>query len=377
MINVMRVIPNIGMGGAEKRMAALLSVMDKSRFNFSVCALQDKNRDFLVEKLLKAGVKFYNIGMRSALDLGAVFRLVDIMKTEKIDILHTHMFPGNTAGKLAGIIAGVPVIVGNEHNVDDWKKPWHLLVDRMLFSRTDRVIMVSEKVKEFYIKHAGYKREKTVVIYNGVEDIKEPPEETRLGIRRKYGFEEGDLVCGTAARYIPQKGMEIILRAAESLRDIKGIKFMLIGEGPLKRQYLDFIREKGLEGKITVEDVKPDIYNYISAFDIVLLTSYREGFSNFIIEAGSLGKPVIATDVGGNGEAVKDGESGFIIKTGDPAALREKIMYFWNDRAAAVRFGAKGRDIVKNTFSLDRMAKDTENLYLELTGNLNKRGGGA
>jgi len=375
MIKVMRVIPNLGMGGAEKRMAALLSVMDKNKFCFSVCALQDKNKDFLVRQLSNAGVKFFNAGMRSALDLGAVFRVADIIKSENIDILHTHMFPGNTAGKLAGIIAGVPVIVGNEHNVDDWKHPWHFMVDRLLLKKTDKVIMVSEKVREFYIAKAGYKREKTVVIYNGVEDIPETSAETRREIREKYGFKEEDLVCVTAARYIPQKGIELILSAAESLRDIRGIKFILLGEGPLRDKYLEFIREKNLEDKITVEDVKPDIYSYISSGDVVLLTSYREGFSNFIIEAGALGKPVIATDVGGNGEAVEDGVSGFIIKPGDASMLREKILYFWNNRSRAAEFGAAGRDTVRRKFTIRKMAEETEKLYLALAEKINKRGG--
>ena len=234
-INVLRVVSNLGTGGVQRRLVSLIPYINNEKFNISVCSFKDGP---LKKTLTKAGYKVFIVPRRFKFDPICIIRLIKIIKLQKIHIVHTHTHKPNTTARIAAILAGVPIIIANEHNVDEWKSPFQKLIDRFLSHFTDRIIVVSKAVQKFY-QSIGIPSGKFHLIYNGVELKKFNNKKIREAKRKELGIDEETCVIGTAGRIHPQKGHEFLIEAAEKLLiEYKSLLFLIIGEGYLKEKLI-------------------------------------------------------------------------------------------------------------------------------------------
>ncbi|MFH1904554.1 MAG: glycosyltransferase [bacterium] len=366
-IRILRIVSNLGVGGVQKRMVSLLPKLNKEKYDIIVCSFKSGE---LRRCLEQSGILVKIVPRRFKFDPVCIYRLYSIMKKENIDIVHTHCHKPNTTGRIAAKLASVPVIIANEHNVDSWKGGWQLTLDKWFAAYSDKIIAVSEAVKNFYIENANILANRFEVIYNGVDlDFWQkniPSQKVILEKKAKLGLLQGDKVIVAIGRLHPQKGHEYLLRAARKIiLKMGNLKFLIVGDGPMKESLESLSERLGIKENIVFTGNREDIKDMLYLSDLSVISSIREGFSNVVLEAMACEKPVVATDVGGNKEIIIDGENGFIVPSRDEDALADKMLTLAGNEELTIRMGLAAKETVKS-FSLSRMIHKTEKLYEEL-----------
>ena len=365
-VKILRVIPSLEMGGVERTLTSILPRLDKKKYKVYLCCLF--KRDKLADTMESLNIPIIKFKMRARLDFDGkyiigILRLAYLMKKMQIDIVHTHLYRANIAGRIAAKLAGVPVIIANEHNIDSWKKFPQKLNDRVLAGITNKIIVVSNAVKNFYINKIGIPEDKITTIYNGV-DI--PKFQTHVDINKKkkeFGIKSSEKVITIIGRLHQQKGHCYFLKAAQIIVKKKpNVKFLIVGDGPLGSQLRDMSNDLKISKNVIFAGLRNDIPQILAMSDISVLTSLREGFSITVLESMAAGKPVIATNVGGNSEIIEHGKTGFIIQPKSPEDMALYSLNLINNQELAKRMGQEAEKRVLN-FSIDRMVEKTEDLY--------------
>lgn len=330
-------------------------------------------------RLLKErGIKVYNIDTRRTFRLDSAIKLAQLIKTESIDLIHSHTPLGGTVlSRLAGCLTGVPVIT-HSHLPDNMRK--NSLIRRYQFllnwftSRLlscVKIIAVSGWVKDEIIKQ-GVIAEKISVIYNGIDLNNNGVRKNPLEIRKEFGLKESQQIVGQVSRLCESKGQHILIEAARKvIKEKPGTVFMLIGEdleqgGEYKNKLKALAENLGLSGKIIFTDYRPDIRDLMHALDLFVLPSLIEGLPVVILEAMAEKKPVISTSAAGNPEVVIDGETGTLISPEDPDKLADAILYHLNNPEMSEKMGEKGYDRARQFFSLPQMLNKVMDAYKEV-----------
>ncbi len=166
-INVWEVIATLDIGGAEKQLVQLVRNLDREKYNITVCCLTRGGP--LLPVIGKMGIEVIVLNKRSKFDFFVIFRLAGLLRKKKTDLVHTYMFTSNTFGRIAAILARIPVIISSERNVDSWKKWYHKAIDRFLSRFTDQIIANAHAVRRFYIEKIGISPKKILTVYNGID----------------------------------------------------------------------------------------------------------------------------------------------------------------------------------------------------------------
>lgn len=366
-IKILRVVTWLPVGGVEKRLVKILPLLNEAPFEFRVLCLREKGA--LAPELEKSGIKVDLIPFKSRLDPFALKKFVKYLKEEKFHLIHSHMYRSNVPATIAGRIAGVPVIVSQIHNVDTWQTFRQVWMDRFLCRYRAGLIAVSEEVKRDVVKVLRVPEEFCRVIYNGVsvENFENVKRDRR--VFGEAGIGENDVVVVMVSRLVEQKNPDIALKAfSEIVKKRPDAHLVFAGGGNMKNQLKALVEEKGLGGNIHFLGTRPDIAEILAASDIFTLPSSKEGFSNAILEAMASGLPVVVSDVGGNGEAVVDGESGFILPPGDAGVLKDKLLFLIENGERRLAMG-RAANLRAKEFSLDNMRNSVRQYYLSLLKN--------
>jgi glycosyltransferase involved in cell wall biosynthesis len=367
MANILRIITWLPVGGIEQKLVAILPMIHASgKHRVRLCCLRERGP--LADDLEKAGVPVEVVPFRSRWDMRAIRRLIGLMKEWQIDVVHSHMYRSNVPGTVAARFARVPVTISQLHNVDTWETRRQKWVDRSLMRWRDAVVCVSEAVRRDAIARIGLSKEKARVIYNGVDinRFASPSPEAGARVRTEWGLPDGAVVALMLSRLHPQKNPLGLLEAFGRVAGMAPrLHLVYAGDGPQREELLGEIQRRGLSGRVHAVGVRRDIPDVLAAADFCVLPSFKEGLSNTILESMAASKAMLCTDVGGNGEIVIPGETGFIEQAGDIEALAHSLQRLANDAALRQVFGEAARRTVKR-FSLERMAQDTMELYEEL-----------
>jgi glycosyltransferase involved in cell wall biosynthesis len=277
------------------------------------------------------------------------------------------MYRSNIPGTIAARLAGVPVRLGQIHNVDGWDNGRQVMLDRAVARLRSGTIAVSRAVQQDVMARLGQPEERVPILYNGVDTDRFQPRPTvGDGIRRDLGVLDSQVLFLVPARLHPQKNPLGVLDAFHRLGAGDRARLVFAGGGKLEAQRRAKVAELRMENQVTILGNRDDMDALYQAADVVVLSSFREGFSNAVVEALACGKPVVGSDVGGNREAVDRPEVGWIHPPGEPEALLrdlEEALAAGRDglarRAAACR--RRGED-----FSLDAMVEQTHRLYARL-----------
>jgi len=360
---IVQVIPTLVRGGAEKQLVLLARGLSRAEFDVHVVTLTAGGP--LREDLDEAGIPVTSINKRWKLDPGALQRLTRELKRLKPDLVHTWLFAANAYGRAAALRAGVPHLVGAERCVDLWKA-WHeLAIDRYLARRSDRVVVNSSGVRDFYVGK-GIAADKFTVIPNGV-----PPapasDVTREALLAELNLPANSRLMGAVGRLWPQKRIKDLIWAADILKVIRNdLHLLVIGDGPqadLLRQY----RHKcQIDDRVHFLGQRNDVPRLMPHFDVLWLGSAYEGQPNSVMEAMSAGVPVVATDIPGTRDLVVPGETGYLVPVGDCAAFARQTELILNDVELARRLGTAARERMLREFSVDRMVERHAALYREL-----------
>lgn len=360
-IRVALCIDTVGDEAGTERYAAEVAVrLSRPEFDVHLCCLADSAR--LRELAECCAVRVFPLtrvfrpdGLRN---VRALRRYLD---EQPIDILHTFMPKATIAGVLAAR-GRVKAVVTSRRNLGYWYTPGYRLLFRWLNRSTTRVLANSEGVKKLTVEAERIAPEKVDVLYNGV-DVRR----FAAGEADRCGIAEGLRIVGIVANYRAVKDHALFLRAARTVAAAApDTAFLLAGKGPLRAELGELARELGIGGRVFFSDGKGEVAAYLRAMSVGCLSSRSEGFSNAILEYMAAGLPVVATDVGGNGEAIEDGATGYLVRSREPNEFAAAILRLLEDEGKRAEMGRRGQQRCRERFDLEGAVRRQEEYYRSL-----------
>lgn len=358
-------------GGTETHLADVAAHLSREKFNCLISAF-DSNRGPFVRKIEKnTPVVCIPVGRFYGFDgIFKAIRLRNLIRNNHIDIVQTFHFKSDTYGVLVSKLSGVHKIISSRRDLGDLKKPRHFMLNRLINPFIDHFIMVCNSVGEAVQRDEGVPGEKMTTIYNGVDLSRFPlyGNSESVPLKRKLGMHDGTFVIGSIAYFRPEKAYHIFFEAIEKLQSsMDDWAVLILGDGPLENYFKKQCKEMGIDRHVKFMGSVLDVPQYISLMDVVcLVPNQNEGFSNAILEAMTLKKPIIATHVGGNAEAIEDGETGIMIPPDNSQMLTDAILKLYKDVDLRKRMGERGRERIEKHFVLEDMLGKMERLYLQV-----------
>ena len=375
-VNVTYVVGSLRDGGTERQVLELIRHLDRRQFEPSLVAMEDSNLDRangLVEAPYTMGIpeagnsRWYGRSLSLA---GAVRRVSQYLRGQQADIVHAFLPGPSIVATAAGRLAGVPLIIGSRRSLASHYRAASRVAgwaDTVAFHLAHFNLGNSRAVSREMVDVGGCPAQKCGTIYNGVDTLRFRPN-LSSGLRQQMGWSQDEVVFGMVANFRPCKGHREFVQAAAIIAQRRPeARFVMAGaDGGEKDSILRQVENLHLSHVVRTLDSDPCPEKIFAALDICVCTSHAEGFSNVLLEAMACGKPVIATQVGGNPEAIRHGESGFLVPEGEPqmvAGIAERLLL---DEGLRRTIGMNGRMWVERTFSLKTMVRAHENLYREL-----------
>jgi glycosyltransferase involved in cell wall biosynthesis len=361
--HVVHVIGSLRTGGAERQVVNYLLAADQTEFRHSVVCLTDRG-DFapVVEA---AGVPVHVRRVRFRHFPTSLAGFVRWLRHERVHVVHTHMHSAALWGRLAGELAGVPVLVTTEHGKELWKKPHQILVDRWLARSTWRHFAVSRDGMNIRMKRERISADRIELVPNGVPlpDLGDQ-ERANASIRAELGIVAGRPVVGSVGRIVEAKAYPDLLDAVDVVRKRHpDVCWLQIGDGPLRDDLAALVREKRMSDNVIMAGRRENISQLLAALDVWVMSSIREGLPVALLEAMAAARPIVATDVGGIPDAVTDGESALLVPPGDPTLLANGILRLLSDSDTASRLGAAARHRAEVDYSIESVARRIEQTY--------------
>lgn len=377
-VRILNVVPTLMCGGTEHQFMALGRLLDRTRFDLEFACLRKWGP--FVEELAdrKIPLQEYQVStFRSVQALAQQARLARHISRRGIQIVHAYNFYGNVfAIPPARLVA--PVVIASIRDRAPYLTAMQKRVQRYACQFADCVLVNADAVRDWLIGE-GYNPANIVVIRNGVDlsRFDGPPEDQR--IRQEFGFSPDTPLVTVVSRLTRLKGIENFLEAAAALTPrYPDARFLIVGEtSPHDRPYLkeltDLAERLGVADRVTFTGLRSDVAALLASATVAVMPSLNEALSNVLLESMAAGAPVVATRVGGTPEALIDGETGLLVEPGDSAAIATAVARLLDDRELATRLGRSARALIADEFSVDRMVRSTEQLYLSLLAKKQKQ----
>jgi glycosyltransferase involved in cell wall biosynthesis len=371
-VNVLELIGSFEQGGSERQAVQLSRNLEGDK-NFKVFIGCLERRGALLSEIdWQRPENIPEFRLSSFYDLNfanQIRRCSQYIRANDIKLVHTHDFYTNIFGMLSAYLAGIPCRVASKRETFS-KTKVQTMVERNSFRLAHKIVANAEAVKRFLLEN-GVSEEKTAVIYNGVNISRfESSERSQGELFWRLGLsisQQTQLVTIVANLRSDVKNHSMFLRSAKEVsQTVDSAEFIIAGEGELLGNVRDEANALGINNKVHFVGSIKDVSGLLSASDVCVLSSRSEGFSNAILEYMASGKPVVATRVGGAAEAIIEGETGFVVETGDTSLMSRRITQLLQSPGMARRLGENGRLRVKKQFSLEAQLEKTKELYEEL-----------
>ncbi|MFQ6114781.1 MAG: glycosyltransferase [bacterium] len=369
-IKILQIVDGFRMGGAENKLWELIGHLDRDKFQSMVANVGPSGP--LENRFVDLGLPVVQCQRKHSFDISPLFKLRKIMIEHQIDIVQTTLFWADFIGIVAAKMARVPVIISWEtvtHDRDPYHYKWQRRAGYKIATQfVDRIVAVSNEIKESLIRRRGLPEELIHVIHYGVDLEKFFPNGTSVALRQELGFRDGEVTLAVIARLEKVKGHQYFIQAFHQLAQRhRNVSTIFVGSGSELGNLENMVHEAGLDGRIRFLGIRKDVSEILNAIDILVLPSIAgEGLPNVVLEAMACGKPVIATTVGGTGEAIRHGENGFLVPPGDVTALEKAIEKIISERDKIPWYGNRARSIAEHEFSLQKQITSFENLYNSL-----------
>ncbi|ATE60938.1 TIGR03088 family PEP-CTERM/XrtA system glycosyltransferase [Thauera sinica] len=373
---VMHLVYSFDVGGLENGVVNLINRMPPERFRHMVVALT-KCAPAFCERVTRADVDFVSLHKPPGQGFKLYPALYRLFRQHRPAILHSRNLAALEA-VVPARAAGVPVRLHGEHGWEEsdprgTRRKFRVL-RRLYRPFVTHYVALSGDLERYLVRAVGVPPGRVTRICNGVDTIRFRPAEEGRTLIAGCPFDAPDRVLiGTVGRLQAVKDQVTLVRAfaqavAQHAPGSERACLVIAGDGPLRAQVEAEVRAAGLGGRIWLAGERKDVPELMRGLDIFVLPSISEGISNTILEAMASGLPVVATDVGGNGELVAAGETGALVPASDPAAMARALSDYAADAALRQSHGAAGRRRVEQGFSLDGMVARYMDLYARLAG---------
>jgi len=368
---VLNVVPTLMCGGTENQFMALARTLDRTRFDVEFACL--RRWGGFVEELEQRNIPLTEYPVptfRSVTALAQQARLARHIVRRGVQIVHAYNFYGNVfATPPARLVA--PVTIASIRDRAPYLTAMQKRVQRYACQFADCILVNADAVKDWLIGE-GYDASKISVIRNGVDLSRFDNAPPRAELRRELGLPDGTPLVGVISRLTRLKGLEHFLEAAAMVRArVPNARFLIAGEtSPMDREYLaelqQYAERCGVAESVIFTGLRRDVPAVLSSLDVSVMPSLNEALSNVVLESMAAGAPTVATRVGGTPEAIADGVTGVLVPPADSRALADAIVHLLHDTRLATHLGAAARARIVDHFSVRRMVRSTEDLYVEL-----------
>jgi len=355
-----------GYGGGERYLELLFDRLDRARYR-ALLICQEPGP--FIGRMKERGVETRVVHLSPLFNPIALWRLVQLLVQERVTILQTHGARANFYGRIAGHLAGVPVIISTVHNslkdyeVRSFRRGLYRFLLRLTLPLVHRIICVSDANRWDLVEECPAAEARIQTVYNGVDPSAFPSQPTRKKVREELGIGPGPVLV-TIARLTEQKGHCYLLQTLPSLLETwPQLCCLFVGEGELRDQLHRLAVELAVERSCRFVGVREDIADILAAGDVVVLPSLSEGFPFVLLEALAMGCPVVASRVNGVPELIEDHKTGLLVPARDSPALTTAIRVVLSDPAAASKMGAAGRAVVRERFTVDQMVANTTAIF--------------
>jgi len=351
--------------GAERSVYELATRLDADRFDVRVVALRG---GAVADWLAEAGVRTDVLGVRGRWDLLKLARLAELLRADPVDILHTHLFHADLAGRAAASLAAVPNLVHTVRTAEGRFRPWHFAFARFFASRCQRIICVSPSTRDSHSRRSGLPKQYYTLIPNGVDvSAYARDDEARDRWRRQWGLDDTQPLAAFVGRLADEKGIEALLGVMSHLASRgEPMHLVIAGDGPL-RSVVDNYAAHGEGGtQCHVLGHLRDIQGVLSAADVFISTSRWEGLPLSVIEAMAAGLPVAGTNVPGTRDVVQAGQTGLLVAPDDVVGLANSVQRLAADIDLRRRLGAAGLQRATEHFSITATVAAHEALYADV-----------
>ncbi len=357
---------SITAGGTERQLLQLVELASAAGMVPEILIF--RNTTWLTKEVAGCPVHHRNLhGLFGVSGIRELYRIARWMRAQRFDILQTFFSDANVLGPLLGRAAGIPCILTSRRNLNYAMTPARLVAQRLANLFTTGIVANCEAVRKLVEDMERASPRKMHVVYNGI-DLQSftPCPTTHAQVRRDLGVEPGEVLIGCVSTVRQIKGVDYLVAAAQKVaRNHPQAKFCVVGSGPdLDRLRAITDRDGELASRFLWVGPREDVRPHLRAFDIAVLPSLSEGFSNSILEYMAMGLPVVATDVGGNREALEHG-AGLLVPAADEEALAEALDRLLTRPSERMNLGFRAAERVRR-WDLDVALHENAACYAQL-----------
>ncbi len=347
--------------GGQQQIAYLFDSMLDNGYRTSLVCQPGSKLEWYAKKRHQP---FFSIAMSGEFDLRAAYKIAAYAKNNHFNILHAHSAHALAIGILAKYFYRELILIGSRRVIPSVRKP---LIGPFKYKHPfiNKIICISEFVRQILIND-GLDPEKLTTIYSGINTRKFDHVKPARHFKAELGIPENQLLVGTIAALSGDKDYTNLLEAAGTvLSRHKQVTFCAVGDGPDRTKILRLHKTLGLGRRFIFTGFREDVGALLKIFDIFVLASKKEGMGTSILDAQSVGLPIVATRAGGIPEIVRHGKSGLLVEPQNPAALAEAIGLLISDEQRRNQYGKTARECVKQ-FDVSNTVSKTVALYRQL-----------
>jgi glycosyltransferase involved in cell wall biosynthesis len=369
-INIAYIIDEIPSpnGGTEGQLLTLIKGLNRDRFAPHLVCL--RGSEWLDNCRLDVPILVLNVSRLASLRaVAGAFKLRAFCRQNAIDIAQTFFIDSNIYGVIAAKVAGCRAIVSSRRNAGYGYTKWHLRILRSLRGWIDYYLVNSAMVGGMTAETEFVSPEKIKLIYNGLdlEKFRAISPALRRDQRAQWGIKQDEILVGLTANLRDVKNIDFLIAAASNLcREFANLRFVVVGEGPDREKLQELITKLDLSSRFLLAGRYAEVLPCLAAFDIAVLCSKSESFSNSLIEYMAAGLPIVASDVGGNSEAIKSESTGLLYKSGDMEEFQNHIRRIIKNPELAEKIGREAKNDAFAKYEARRSIRAHEEFYLEL-----------
>ncbi len=372
-IKLLFVIDNLEFGGGERVFSQIINGLTGKAYDIFLASNPGTE---MYRSIDRSAVRCMPLDFSTRTNVPSLKALVRTIRKHRIDIVHGQGGRAEFYARLASKVAGSAKYVSTiampveGYDVSALRRGIYCFFDRITEKCVDRFIVVSDFLKRRMIEGHGVPAEKVVRIYNGIETNRYDPASGADGssrFRAGMGFRPEDRLVGAIGRMVWQKGFEYLIRGIpDVLKACPQARFLFVGDGPLRESLQALSSRLGSGGSVFFTGFQRDIRDILSALDLCVVPSLREGFPMVTLEAMAMARPIVATRIDGVTEQMTDGREGFLVPPEDPTALARAVSTVLLDRSLAQEMGRQARLTVERKFPVEKMIEETEGVYQSL-----------
>lgn len=371
-IRVLHCLETIGSGGVEQRRLSLIRGLDSARYEQQIICT--KAIGALPKKYTEAGCIIHEVGtLNNIFCIDPYKKTLDVIKNFKPHIIHGAVFEGVALAAVAGRLAHVPIIIGEETSDPQNRSIKGHILYRAITSLTNKMVAVSPSVGHYLSDKIKIPKSKVEVINNGVYEANCSNSNEILNLRNKYGLLEDHFVIGTVGRLLDShKKISNIIKAFNNVIKVnKNARLIIIGSGPDEGLLRELVISENLQDQVIFTGYQGNTRPFYEIMDVFVLASAYEAFGLVLVEAMYASLPVIATRTGGIPKVVEEDVTALLVAPDSVSDLYESIIKLMSNKVLRQSMGQAGLYRARKNFSESRYITDIDNMYMNFMRSLN------